>query len=234
MPDEEIEQIDDASYEDAPYEPEPEDEQYDDEPIEGESQTEEEEAPNITPTRIPAYTPPAGEDEDDAAIREGLGDDLYNRLLRKFNTRMQSTFQAQATAMQHVAIAAAEHPEFFRTYAPQIQATLSQLAPEVAARPDSVNIAVATILMHEAGASDLKTAAKKVLSLLAGEKQPAKTAAPPRTPIPTAQRSPQPTAAPQQRRPTTTREGAIKRIVDTWGVSPSEARRMLEEEQVIG
>lgn len=158
---------------------------------EEEAEPEEEVEPEAPATQYVPTIAAAGEDADDALLREGMTPELYEANLRVMNKAIARQMQAMQIANSHVTIAAAQHPEIFRAYGPRIQETISQLPTETRARPEAVNIAIARILMEETPTKGLGATLRHLADLAEGQ-APAPKVKAPKTPIPAAQRPPSP------------------------------------------
>ncbi len=138
--------------------------------------------------------------------------------------------QAMTAANIHVTTAAAQNPELFRVHGAAIQHKLAQLDPSLRSRPEAVNIAVAGLLIEEAGKKGIGVALAK-LSTLVGAAKPA-AAKPAKAPIPASQRPPSASSGNTRPLSANREEGRIKLMMENYGLSKAEALAALSDEGV--
>ena len=190
----------------------------------------EEEAEEDTPAAAPVMFE-AGEDADDAVLRNLLGDEAYAALMRKNEQRISRQLQAMSVANIHVTTAAAQNPQLFSKYGARLQHTISQLSPDLRAKPEAVNVAVANLLMEEAKTKGLGAALANLAGLAGGKGTPAPRA--PKAPIPASQRPPSPNVGSGTTRKLNNDQARIETIKSRYGLNDAEARAALQDEGVL-
>lgn len=205
--------------------------EFDDTPADTEDEPEAEapaEVAEAEPEPVSAYVPEAGEDADDAALRDLMTPEAYASMRRVMAREMRQQMQAMTAANIHVTTAAAQNPELFRIHGARIQHNLAQLDPSLRAKPEAVAIAVAGLFLEEAKTKGIGPA----LAKLSGMASPAKPAVKaPKAPIPAAQRPPSPASSRGTAQPNV-QERRLNALME-YGLSKSEALQALTDEGVL-
>lgn len=223
---EEIEQDDDLGFENQDDEGD-EDSEEPEAPAEEDASSDEE----AEPAAVSPYVAEAGEDDDDAALKDLMTPEAYAAMRRVMARQIGQQMQAMTAANIHVTTAAAQNPELFRVHGARIQHNLAQLAPELRSKPEAVNIAIAGLFIEEARSKGPGAALAKLAGLVANAEKPAPRA---KVPIPAAQRPPSPSSGTRSAAPIgNTEERRVKVLMERYGLSAAEARAAMVDEGVL-
>lgn len=166
-------------------------------------------------------------DPDLALLTETLGPDVVAAM----NRVLARSAEAASLASIHVTTFAAENPELARVYGARIHQAVSRLDPSLRARPEAVNVAVASLLIEEANTKGLGPTLAKLASMTGkGSASPRKSnTVTDKAPIPAAQRPPSPGSGRQStpETPRSGREGRIQHYMAEYGLDRGAAEQLI-------